>query len=144
MQGEKKGLKSPAFPESLKTRRFLFWWPWRFLAALLGVEGWMTWPLEGVLMQQGGGSASLVSMQRTAPSWLECRPSPVSLPRSGPRSLPLSSVLCRPGLEICSDYFRDLHSVLLRLCGYFSRIYFPLHSQSHLALGFLSTLFFLW
>ena len=39
----------------------------------------MTWPLEGVLMQQGDGSAS-GEYAEEAPSWLECRPSPVSLP----------------------------------------------------------------
>jgi len=94
--------------------------------------------------QQGDGSTSLVSMQKTAPSWLECRPSPISLPQSGLSSFPLFSVLSSPGLEICSDYFGDLHSVLLRLCCYcsHSRNIFPSKLAVPLGPGILIYLFF--
>lgn len=62
----------------------------------------MTWPLEGVLMQQGDGSAS-GEYAEEAPSWLECRPSPVSLP---PARAPISSSLLCPLPSWTGNLFR--------------------------------------
>ena len=146
--GREEGAEKPCLStESLKTRRFVPWWLWGFLAALLGVERWMTWPQEGML----------INREMDQPLWWVCRRRPpagssVGLPPSLSPSqgsaLFLSSlsfpVLDWKSVQIILETFTQCFwgSVVTVLTV---EIYFPLNSQSHLALGFLSTFFFfLW